>query len=197
MTMHEHPADYFGAMDPNSLDDYFYCKFELDEAERSGCLPQKLARLGLSSKDDWRRIEVSYYRRHFGHVETAEGHRQFARAAEAARERFDRARWQTVAASAPALLAPAEDVTVELWARISAALSRCRDTAGATRVWSSFGIDHKKFERVDEEFRARMRVDSHGIIAGVYSRAFASAPGVPSRSSRFTAPQVIAGTEST
>ena len=73
-----HDGDRFGGMDPNDVDAYFHRKLELEEAEVRGNLPEKLAQLGLSSSEEWWRIEASFYRRHFGDARDDEGHRRYA-----------------------------------------------------------------------------------------------------------------------
>lgn len=165
MTMYMRAADHFGSMNPNSIDDYFFSKFELEEAERSGCLPQKLARLGLSSKDDWWRVEASYYRRHFGHLESAEGHRQFASAARVARSRIDRSLSARITAPRPSAglddaVAPCTfDRYVEVTSAHEAWGESGRDAAGL--LVQMFGMSLRQLSQVVRYWATRCSIDSN------------------------------------
>jgi len=168
--------DFFGALDPDDLDGYFHRRCQLEEAERGSRLAEEMARLGVDSVGHWRWIEASFFRRHFGQFGEGEDHRRFALAVEHARRQFRASRWQAVSELAPALLAPAENVTIDEWAKASAAVSRCVDEKMARETLAGLGIGEDTFARVDEEFRARMRVDRHGVIAAIYERAQMAMP---------------------
>jgi hypothetical protein len=172
---------HFGAMDPEDLGAYFRCRFELERAEREGALAGKLRELGMSNVHDWWWIEASYYRHHFGHPDDDEAHRRFAEQAASARARYEAACWHALSARAPAMLDPAENVSVETWARAATRLLRCRSAEDAERVLASMNLSGELFRRVDEEFRGRMELDPYGLVAAVYASAFASAPGLPRR----------------
>lgn len=176
--------DFFGALDPDDLDGYFQRRCRLEEAERGSRLADELARLRVDSVGHWRWIEASFFRRHFGQFGEGEDHRRFALAVEEARRQFRASRWQAVSELAPALLAPAENVTIDQWAKASAALSRCVDAKTMGETLAEHAIAEDTFARVDEEFRARMGVDRHGVIAAIFDRAQAtvakgSSPRIP------------------
>jgi hypothetical protein len=74
---------YTGPFDPNELDQVFFClRRFLADAETAGMVYETLGRLGVTSKEEWWRVEATYYRAHFGHLSETEGRAAFAAAAE-------------------------------------------------------------------------------------------------------------------
>lgn len=76
---------YFGPFSPDApgaIDALFEYAAELEVAEATGQLAAALARLGLSSKEQWWHIEASFYQRHLAGLDDPEARqRQLVREA--------------------------------------------------------------------------------------------------------------------
>lgn len=74
---------YTGPFDPAQLDDvFFFLRRFLADAEAAGRVYETLGRLGMTGKEEWWRVEATFYRAHFGHLPEADGRVAFAAAAE-------------------------------------------------------------------------------------------------------------------
>jgi hypothetical protein len=79
----------------------------------------------------------------------------------------------------PTLMAPFEGVTVEVWAKAEATMMSIQDPAEQARYLAGVGMDKAKFDRVRNEFQARMQRDTTGALMTEYGKAFSAAQGVP------------------
>lgn len=191
-------SPYFGHLDPDDLENFCLVGFELEEAEAEGAeaLEAKLHEHGLSDKEEWWRIMASFILRHYSGISTEEvgdhGGISAGEAADRHTQTMDqhtqtmlnararqgmRAREQAAAAD-PTLLAPFEGVTVEGWAKAAAALGSETDATRQAQLLVRLGMDSAKWQRVNDEFQARMQRDTSFVIAQAFGKAFSEAQGV-------------------
>jgi hypothetical protein len=170
---------YFGRLNPDDLDSFWYLYFELEEAEQQGRLAQKFAEQGLTGgKDEFGAIWAAFIYRHFGNLNYEQQQRLALQSMMNARNRQAYERFQRALASDPSLTAPVDGVTVEQWAQASAALAQEQDVAGGERALAQLGIDRAKYDRINAEYQARMQRDESLVIAQLYGKAFSHALGV-------------------
>ncbi|MBI5548274.1 MAG: hypothetical protein HY901_30710, partial [Deltaproteobacteria bacterium] len=169
--------DHFAGWDPKDLDKFFLNYFELEEAEMQERLPEKMAELGLKSKDEWGQVWASFLRRHFGGLSESEQGEKFLQHAVNARNKQLMNTQSAAAAADPTLTEPFEGVTVEGWAQAASKLASC-DPAKQPQALAALGMDSAKWQRINNEFQARMQRDTSFVIAQIFGKAFSAAQGV-------------------
>ncbi|MBK6846243.1 MAG: hypothetical protein IPG96_01385 [Proteobacteria bacterium] len=167
----------FGSLDPDDLETFCLIGFELEEAEAedSTALEAKLREHGLSGKEEWWRIVASFIVHHYRDLPREEAADRHVQAMANARFRQQANATQRAAAADPTLLAPFEGVTVEGWAKAAAALGSETDAGRQAQLLLRLGMDAAKWQRVNDEFQARMQRDTSFVIAQAFGAAFTQA----------------------
>lgn len=172
-------TNHFGQLDPDDLDKFMFVYFELEEAEMNERLDDEMAKWSISDKDEWGKIWASFLTKHFAGLSEEQMNEQFLNAALNARGKQTMLKQQAAAEADPTLLEPVEGVTVEQWAQAAAAMgSAAGDEAKAAEALAGLGMDRAKYDRVNDEFQARMQRDTNFVIAGIYGKAFSGAQGI-------------------
>ncbi|MBN2723184.1 MAG: hypothetical protein JXR95_03840 [Deltaproteobacteria bacterium] len=83
----------------------------------------------------------------------------------------------TIAAD-PGLVAPCEGITVEVWAQAASMMISTPDEGAQVQKLSALGMDRALYDRVNNEFQARMARDTTATIATIYGNAFSQAQNV-------------------
>lgn len=167
----------FGNLDPDDLETFCLVGFELEEAEAESpeALEAKFRERGLSGKEEWWRIVASFMLRHYHGIPREEAADRLMQAMANARFRQQAEATQRAAAADPTLLAPFEGVTVEGWAKAAAALGSEPDAGRQGKLLLQLGMDAAKWQRVNDEFQARMQRDTSFVIAQAFGAAFTQA----------------------
>ena len=168
-------APHFGPFNPDSLDDFFFHRFELADAQMNDALDAKIVELGISGREEWWHIEASYFRRHFGHLSEDEANQMWLQHAVNARNKQAVNAQQAAAAADPSLTEPFEGITIEVWAQAVVGIT---NNPNDPNVLAQFGMDRPMYDRVNAEFQARMQRDTSFVIATIYGKAFSGAQGV-------------------
>lgn len=177
--LREGKVSYFGRLNPDDIDGFWYMYFELEEAEMNERLPQRMGEFGLTGgKEEWGAIWAAFYYRHFAGLGEQAAQEKFLITMASARNRQTMEKMQAAAAGDPSLTAPFEGVTIEDWARSAVAMSQASDLAAAERALAQLGMDRAKYDRVNNEFQARMQRDTSFVIAQIYGQAFSGALGM-------------------
>ncbi|MBK8480960.1 MAG: hypothetical protein IPL40_07265 [Proteobacteria bacterium] len=168
---------HFGSLDPDDLDQFFFIGFELEEAEGEGpeAFEAKLRKHGLSGKEEWWRIVAAFMARTYYGMSSEDAAERYAQAMANARGRQQVQATARAAAADPTLLAPFEGVTVEGWAKAAAALGSEPDPGRQSKLLVQLGLDTAKWQRVNDEFQARMQRDTSFVIAQAFGAAFTQA----------------------
>ena len=77
-----------------------------------------------------------------------------------------------VAAANPAMMAPVDGVTVEMYAKIAARVAQGIAQPDLMKLLASMNLDFSAWDRANKVWSDRMSKDTSGTIAGVYSKAF-------------------------
>lgn len=172
-------TNHFGQLDPNDLDRFMFVYFELEEAEMNERLDEMLAKWSIADKNEWGMIWASFLSRHFAGMSEEQMNERFLNAALTARGKQQMLKQQAAASADPGLLEPVEGITVEQWAQAAAAMgSSGGDEAKVARALASIGLDRAKYDRVNDEYQARMQRDTNFVITSIYGKAFSVAQGV-------------------
>jgi len=89
-----------------------------------------------------------------------------------------RAKQAAAVAADPALVAPVNGVTVEMWAQSAAMMASTPDPTMQVQKLAALGMDRVMYDAANNEFQARMQRDQTAAIATIFGNAFAAAQNV-------------------
>ncbi len=89
-----------------------------------------------------------------------------------------RAKQAAAVAADPALVAPVNGVTVEMWAQAAAMMASTPDPNQQVQKLAALGMDRVLYDAANNEFQARMQRDQTAAIATIFGNAFAAAQNV-------------------
>ncbi len=162
--------------------------FAIEEAEsQGGSRDQAIAAQGYANAEHWEMVS-QYVMAKWSELITNEDDElevrqrdDFTNGALQARQGQVQQQMTDHAAANPQLLEPVEGVEVEQWAEIAAGMTQLPQTATPDDVNSyllKFGMDRPKYDRVNDEWTARMSQDHSMVISNAYSAAFTGSMGV-------------------
>lgn len=167
---------------------YWRVMFAIEEAEsQGGNRDEAIAQQGFANADHWEMVS-NYIQAKWSVLITNEDDElevrirdDFTNGALEARQGQMQQQMADHAAANPQLLEPVEGVAVEQWAEIAAGMTQLPPTATADDVNSyllGFGMDRARYDRVNNEWTARMSQDHSMVITNAYSAAFTGSMGV-------------------
>jgi hypothetical protein len=177
-----------GGIDFASPVSYWQVMFAIEEAESQGSdRDEAIAAQGFANDEHWETVST-YIQAKWSELVTNEDDElevrvrdDFTNGALEARQGQMQQQVADQAAANPQLLEPVEGVSVEQWAEIAAGMTQLPQTATADDVNSYLlksGMDRPRYDRVNNEWTARMSQDHSMVISTAYSAAFTGSMGV-------------------
>ncbi len=162
-------GDDWGPLRPDQVEEFFYHAFMLDDARTDPPrFHQLCAQLGYRDNEHFERVRMTFNR----NVDVSNPNLMQVQLN--ARNRASRDGMAAKAQGNP-LLAPIEGVTCEQYAAVCAAMAQNLPPPEIQRMLAQNGMDQAKYDRVSAQWVQRMRQDTEGVIANIYSKAFGSA----------------------
>ena len=163
-------VDEWGPLRPDQLEEFEFHQFLLEESRQD---PDQfhayLARFGYRDVVQWERVRRTF-RKHMNAADPRLMQIQLN-----ARNRASQEQMKAKQAAAGDILAPFEGVSLEQYASLTAKQASGMAQQQFLQILAQNGMDYPKWERVSNEWMARMSRDTSGVISNAYAQAFTGA----------------------
>lgn len=163
-------VDEWGPLRPEQYEDFEFHQFLLEESKHEPeQFHQWMQQLGYRDQLQYERVRRTFQRHYNQYI----GDPRMTQAQMNARQRASEAQMAQKRAASGDVLSPVEGVSLEQYAATSAKQASGMSQADFAQFLGSQGMDPAKWDRVSNEWMARMSRDTSGVISSAYAAAFA------------------------